>query len=124
MNWIVILVLALALALLVAAAGWWVAWRNHDVIEDVSAEKQKEIDALVVERNDARSQRDRLNVENAMLTKQGDGIAARLLQILSENADLREALQEEKAKVKALHMQTVEIEEVKPPRGGRGKKAG
>ena len=79
-------------------------------------QKNDDIHKLVTSVGEARTQRDKLNTENANLHAQ--------------LADRNEALQEAMAEIKALQMNTIEVQEaapepVKPRSGGRGKgKAG
>lgn len=81
-------------------------------------------DRMEYERDEARTQRDRLNIENVQIVEDSNKIAKKWFELNAQNADLREALQEAQAEIKALHMQTVEIEEIKPIKRPPRKKAG
>lgn len=107
MNWWLIAPMLAFLAL--AGVFAWIAGRNSDVMERELAEKQKEIDNI-------KAQRDKLNTENESLHQANIAWAEQNTHLHAQNADLRDALDESQKEIKALHMQTVEIEEVKPER--------
>lgn len=104
MNWI--LIVPLVAFILLALAGW-TGWFR--------AEKRLK---------NSNHQRDRLNRENESLHKGQElledahkNLLLKDLQFVADNGDLREALQEAQAEIKALQMNTIEVptQEVKPP---------
>jgi uncharacterized coiled-coil DUF342 family protein len=111
-----ILIVPLVAFVLLACYFAYLAISKERAMESMATSKQKKIDTLIFERDDARAQRNRLNRENIDLSEALDSVRVLYNNILAQNADLREALQEAQAEIKALQMNTIEIptQEVKP----------
>jgi hypothetical protein len=113
----VCIVFVVALSILVAYMAF-VAARNARATESIATSKQEIIDTRTQER-------DKLNTENANLSEALEKTRVLYNNILAQNADLREALQEAQAEIKALQMNTIEVQEVAPvKRTTRKPKAG
>lgn len=125
MNWILLApMLALVVAIYVVAAAIGSRRGYRHGMKAFEAEYRKlqvdhgvvvaKADRLEYERDDARIQSDRLNTENVQIVEDSNKIAKKWFELNAQNAELREALQEKIVEIKALHMQTVETEEVNP----------
>lgn len=98
--WIGILIVIVWSVLVVAAM--LLAINKHRAKESLAASKQKIIDTLIFERDDAREQRNRLNRENIDLNEALDSVRILYNNILAQLADRNEALQEAKATIGLL----------------------
>jgi chromosome segregation ATPase len=132
-NWILLSITVLlgmvSIALAVLIVLYILAQRRHKKLYD--ALLQEHIDDMR-KVGDLKQQRDKLNTERDILSrevrKSENAIASYvgdIQQYLAQNADLREALQEAQAEIKALQMNTIEVQEVAPvPKRTTRKKAG
>src|SRR6266699_2405377 len=112
--WACIFLVGLPLGLLafIGFAGWWKSdTKDHSAYWNMEKE-----------RDEARAQRDKLNTENAKLAGYLDTADKRVVEsekankhLHAQNADLREALDEATKEIKALQMNTIEVQEAAKP---------
>jgi predicted nuclease with TOPRIM domain len=109
--WVALVIIAalvlLAVAMILYAA--FIAGR-HDLKRAHIEER------LITQRDEARMQRDKINRENMDLRFDLNAAKERLKHLDAQLADRNEALQEAQAEIKALQMNTIEVQEVAPER--------